>query len=487
MKNRFYHLSIASYFCLLLTMISCQKMGIDSQPDLPLKMETDVQPEYTVLAMLPRDIVFTVSANTPWKIESDQNWCIPTPGMSSASALIAEIMVKMEKNESEQPRTAILTIKAAGIDTPKTVTIMQDAKGKLEIQPIEESFSVGGATKEFTICTNKEWTARSSSTWLTFDTNNGPGDNKVMRIHATVAPNDGAKRKATVTVKSGLEERSFDVVQDGVELEFSDITTEATNFAGTGNTRVYKVKANTAWKAELTDKGNADWVTLTPAENELIVKVSYNRFFTKRQAQIRLVPQTPVQGMEEEILTIHQGINVKEEVEAGNSITYDEKGAAHIQITGGRARLVTNTPYQLGKFTWKFSSIDMVDDASWFDMTAWPDLGSSTANFHFWLWSGGSELATGAAFTKKFSYWSMTNEEIKQAKKVVLTINHDPVNTGKLKMTLEINDQEVGVLNNCVNPYTDPKEVGSPFFFGFNNCGSAASCVIESFEAIPYE
>ena len=54
----------------------------------------------------------SISSNTPWKIESNKNWCVPTPAMSSASSLIAEVSVIMEENPDEQERTAILTITA---------------------------------------------------------------------------------------------------------------------------------------------------------------------------------------------------------------------------------------------------------------------------------------------------------------------------------------------------------------------------------------
>mgnify|MGYP001509779755 FL=1 len=72
---------------------SCQEFNIDSQTEYPPLLETDAQAEYAVLAKSPHTIVFNISSNTPWKIESNKNWCVPTPGMSSASSLIAEVSV----------------------------------------------------------------------------------------------------------------------------------------------------------------------------------------------------------------------------------------------------------------------------------------------------------------------------------------------------------------------------------------------------------
>lgn len=98
---------------------SCQEFNIDSQAEFPPLLETDAQSEYAVLAKSPNTIIFNISSNTPWKIESNKNWCVPTPAMSSASSLIAEVSVIMEENPDEQERTAILTITADRIKESK--------------------------------------------------------------------------------------------------------------------------------------------------------------------------------------------------------------------------------------------------------------------------------------------------------------------------------------------------------------------------------
>ena len=119
---------------------SCQEFNIDSQAEFPPLLETDAQSEYAVLAKSPNTIIFNISSNTPWKIESNKNWCVPTPAMSSASSLIAEVSVIMEKNPDEQERTAILTITADRIKESKTVTITQAAKGTLLVQGFDDPF-----------------------------------------------------------------------------------------------------------------------------------------------------------------------------------------------------------------------------------------------------------------------------------------------------------------------------------------------------------
>ena len=104
---------------------SCQEFNIDSQAEFPPLLETDAQSEYAVLAKSPNTIIFNISSNTPWKIKSNKNWCVPTPAMSSASSLIAEVSVIMEENPDEQKRTAILTITADGIKEIKTADLKE--------------------------------------------------------------------------------------------------------------------------------------------------------------------------------------------------------------------------------------------------------------------------------------------------------------------------------------------------------------------------
>ena len=81
-----------------LNLNSCQEMNIDSQAEFPVKLETDAQPQYSVLATSPRTIIFNISSNTPWKITSSEEWCTPTPAMSSASSLVAEVSLNILDN-----------------------------------------------------------------------------------------------------------------------------------------------------------------------------------------------------------------------------------------------------------------------------------------------------------------------------------------------------------------------------------------------------
>lgn len=85
--------------------VACQEFDIDSQPEGPLNIQIDALEAYTALATSPSNIVFNISSNTPWTIESNQQWCKPTPTMSAASSLVSEIVVTLENNVGKQMRT----------------------------------------------------------------------------------------------------------------------------------------------------------------------------------------------------------------------------------------------------------------------------------------------------------------------------------------------------------------------------------------------
>ena len=122
-------------------MSACQEYHIDSQPSLPPTVKTDALDEYAVVATSPSRIVFNISANTPWSIETDSQWCMPTPGMSAASSLVSEIVIQPDDNETFLPRTATLTVLSDEVGVIKTIKVVQ---AKMREQVI---FEIVGDTK----------------------------------------------------------------------------------------------------------------------------------------------------------------------------------------------------------------------------------------------------------------------------------------------------------------------------------------------------
>ena len=159
---------------------SCQEYEIDSQPGLPPTVRTDALDEYSIAAASPSRIVFNISANTPWSIETDSQWCMPSPAMSAASSLVSEIVINSEDNDTYLPRTATLTVISDEIGIVRSIKVVQ-AKMKEKVtfevaggNPLNNVISVGTGMACDTVVTfnsSKPWSLASADlpTWAAFE------------------------------------------------------------------------------------------------------------------------------------------------------------------------------------------------------------------------------------------------------------------------------------------------------------------------------
>lgn len=242
-------------------MASCQLYEIDTQmtPEkqaASIRMVCDALPSYTVASTDASAVTFNVSANTPWTItrSSGADWCTVTPSSSSTGALISDVSVTFQDNATAQDRKVTLTIKADKVGIPVTVEITQARQGRLYVTPVAGDYSALGGPLSFNVQTNQTWEVHSSASWLTFNRESGEPDpdGRTFTIIATAAPSDVLERTATVTVKAGDDEESFDVTQKGI----FDLTEISDSFLATGDTKFIKMRTDLPWKIT-SDK---DWV-----------------------------------------------------------------------------------------------------------------------------------------------------------------------------------------------------------------------------------
>lgn len=146
-------------------MASCQEYHIDSQPDLPPTVKIDALDEYTIEAASPSRIVFNISANTPWSIETDSQWCLPTPAMSASSSLVSEIVIKPDDNDTYLPRIATLNVYSDETGLVKTIRVIQEkmreqVKFYIAEDPESDTIIAGNGMPADTIIT-----FRTDKTW----------------------------------------------------------------------------------------------------------------------------------------------------------------------------------------------------------------------------------------------------------------------------------------------------------------------------------
>ncbi len=253
----------------LLAAAACQQFEIDTQvtPEQEyanLRLVCDAVDNYTFASTNADNVTFNVSANTPWTVtrSSGADWCTVTPSSSSASSLIADVVVSVADNDSGEDRSATLTIKGERVNKYYTVTINQSRKGRLFVTPVAKDYAATGGPLSFTINTNKPWSVRSDVSWLKFSPENGQPDpdGRTITIVATAEPSDVMERTATVTVTAGDDEETFDVTQKG-SFEMTAITGE---FPGAGGSQALKLRTDLPW----TVSADKDWVTFDKESGE---------------------------------------------------------------------------------------------------------------------------------------------------------------------------------------------------------------------------
>ena len=253
---------IIASLSVLAALAACQQFEIDTQmtPEkeyASLRLTCDAVDTYTFASTQAESITFNVSANTPWTVtrSSGADWVTVTPSSSSASALIADVVVSVADNPGGEDRSATLTIKGERVNTYYTVQINQSRKGRLFVTPVAKDYAATGGPLSFTLNTNLPWEVRTDVSWLKFDRESGQPDpdGRTITVVATAEPSEVMERVATVTVVAGDDEESFDVTQKGT-FELTAITGV---FPGSGGSQPLKLRSDLPW----TVSADKDWIT----------------------------------------------------------------------------------------------------------------------------------------------------------------------------------------------------------------------------------
>ena len=280
--------------------VACQEFDIDSQPEGPLNIQIDALEAYTALATSPSNIVFNISSNTPWTIESNQQWCKPTPTMSAASSLVSEIVVTLENNVGKQMRTAQLFIKAEGIEGTKVVTIEQASKEDLVVIRPTDIVPTEGGMVSFNIISNKPWEIITTTQFLeNIDKTSGTGNENGEKenITITVPQNTGAIRSAEITVKTAFQEETFTITQDGIVIETKNEEDAVNTMSGEGGEKTIEINSSVEWKIEIPTEYK-EWLSAEADGNRLKLSTTFNNLFVPRTGHILLYPKMNVPGFE---------------------------------------------------------------------------------------------------------------------------------------------------------------------------------------------
>ena len=264
---------------------ACQQLYIETQPEVEIKMSTDVRESYTFSGTNPQPATFSIGSTTPWEITGYESaeWLTVKPASSTLSSLSADVTLTVVPNETYEARTATLTLKGEGIDKVWTIQINQGMKSKFFVQPISGEFEGAGSSLTFGIETNLAWEVRSADAWLTFDKTSGTGTGAVETITATAAENPGVERTTTVTVTAGAETETFTVLQKGGKtLEFVPVELEMISYAG--GEVLLDVNASMDW----TVTSSAEWLTVEKVGAQVKATAPASNAFAARTAVVTI-------------------------------------------------------------------------------------------------------------------------------------------------------------------------------------------------------
>lgn len=457
----------SSVFCF----VGCQEYNIDSQPEKPANVQIDGQESYTLLASPEDDIVFGISANTPWTISSDQQWCKVTPASSATTMLIADITISVDPNETRYERTAKVTIKAEEIIPDKVITIIQKSKENLVVVPSTDPVSMNGGEYKFKIYSNKDWEIIPSVDWLSNISEmsgNGDESGKLKTITVTVPENLMSERQGQLLVKTAFDEYVITVVQNGlvVSIDVAGLAEDNSySFASSEeSSHNFSVTASHDWDII---PGYAEW--LSPEKlsgEELKLSVKQNNCLADRTADITLNTVASL-GFEGKTFTVKQP--------ASNMFTLSSEGIEKDNKTGmvkvtkkGINAIVSNFSLKKGSVVIDFADI-MIKEVSGsegendgFNFNFWPSAGNT--NFKLNLHAGRASTFTcgGNGYSWEQKAFTLSEEEIKAIRKIEFVVEDDPKNVGKLRLRCLINDEEKANLMNKVDVYASGSGIDCP-------------------------
>lgn len=368
----------------------CADTSIDSQPEAAANIQTDARESYDFTAISPMTVSFSVSANTPWRVESDAQWCTVTPSMSATSSLVETITISVEENTEYSPREATLTILGTDIDFVKTIAVKQDSNADLIVLTPSAPVAAGGENIEITVHSNKAWEYFALSDILQdADVKSGDGSGDAT-ITVKVPANPGLSREGQFMIRTALEERTYTIMQDGMVLRTSvgAIALDWNEFEYT-----VPVDANIDWVAEITE-GAESWLSVekTNATTLVVKTLGYNKDFAVHEAEISIKPAVAVPGIDDVVIPVTHDmcyiLDNAEIVENGVKLSFDL----------ATTMLKTKFSFSQGKITIKFAEVSMSGARMMFDF--WTTFAGGNSNWRTFLNSVKSYNGAAATMTK---------------------------------------------------------------------------------------
>ena len=466
---------------------SCVLDSIDSQPAADPRLECDALESYTVQAVKPQDVSFSISATTPWTITGFENvsWVTVTPASSSVSSLAEDIRIVTAENPDTEERSVVLTIKGENVATTYSVKLTQARRGKLVVTPIpaSDAFAAAGGSKTFTVEANQEWEASVADSWLSLSPASGSssGDMKSFSVTAKAEANSSLNRSTTVTVIAGDDKVEFTVNQLGQSLEISQPA--FTEVDRKGGEFELDVNASMDWKAEC----NVPEVILTKASNsKLKVNVPWNSKFTARTIKITIKPTDSSFGDVSSSLEFTQGVNFEFEgtceLLSDGSVKVVGGAKSHIVFLDGirYSKIVVNMGECHFAAKGEMWFVNTVDGDGWgAQLYNWCTEGKTRVRAEGTIAGGhGMRIDKDSYFSQDYS---LSLDEMNAMKTYAMDVYPDSSDPSHLHMDFSYNG-EYKCQGECMNPFFGNTLTGKQYIGNFTGGAADTWYVVKSID-----
>jgi len=398
-------------------------------------------------------LTFTLQTNVPWEVRSSAGWLTfnresgePDP----EGRTLTIIATAAPSNVME--RTATVTVVAG--DDEETFDVVQ--KGSFSVVEISSAFASAGESKNITIKTDLPWEVSADKDWITFDKTSGTGTGSAEAIVATAAANDGAARKATVTVSAGGVDKTFEVSQSG--LVFEIVAPNSTELPRLGGEMVIAVISSLSWEPSTDVPG---WEVEKIDGTSFKVKAAFNNIFKTKVGKVVI---TATGGATDE-LELSQAINFKFE---GNC-EVQEDGSVKVSC-GAKSRVITLDNYRYMKMDIQFGDVSFGDSAE-----LWAAVSAAGCNIYNQLSLTGNKrirtdgsLPVSGTSTYKNTSFNITKDELNAMASYSFYVEPNATTPGNQIVSFLYNGTEKAQ-QDCLSVFAADATAAGSYWFGFYN------------------
>ena len=265
---------------------------------------------------------FTIQTNHDWEVRTDVSWLsfnraagAPDPeGRTMTIVATAEPSDVMERSA---------TIFVASGDDEESFEVIQ--RGTFNLTEISRSFDANGDSDVILLRTDLPWTIMADQDWIVFEDLEGEGDGSLEQIPFTVLPNEGAARKANITVSAGGVDKTFEVTQKGFTFEI--VVPESTELPRLGGEMTIGVNTSIAWVPSTDVEG---WSVEKIDASSFKVIADFNNIFIPKKGKVVITSANATDELEltQDINFSFSGVEVLED----GSVKIESKNKARVTL-----------------------------------------------------------------------------------------------------------------------------------------------------------